>query len=175
MELGPGYEIYLTPVTSQHLSACVLGALPRLPNVSESLRLVLETSKDLGFEATRIESQQGVGPLGNLQRQAVFKKVLLVGDACESMDPLAGMGMTHAIVSAECAAQALIPFFRGRSASLESSFMHYNYAREREARKLRRLTQLTYHSLKTPEVFRPIELLAYTPLPRYMTSFVHGK
>ena len=61
-----------------------------------------------GFGGVPVGKPLQIGPVGSIRRSYLHDSVYLVGDAAESLDPIAGMGMTHGILTAECAVRALV-------------------------------------------------------------------
>lgn len=109
-----GYEIYVTPVGPRLIKLSFLATrentsrLLREPTFSEMLK---ELSDLISLEIDPKEEVIGVGAIASLRRPAVFGNVMLVGDACESHDPVSGMGMTHAILTGQLAGRSMHHYF----------------------------------------------------------------
>jgi flavin-dependent dehydrogenase len=98
---------------------------------------------DLQFDITG--DPLGAGPVNIGYRASEIAGALLVGDACETLDPCGGFGMTHALISgriaAECVCRALSAQARGDELS------RYAEEREREVRDIRGFTRLTSYMM----------------------------
>lgn len=99
-------------------------------------------------------------------------KVIRIGDACEQLDPIAGMGMTHAIASAQLAAQAVRQALEEGPLS-DLAIRKYAAQREAYARALRGYTALTYATLIDWRNASFSTLLARPALASYLSRSVH--
>ena len=109
-----GVEVYLAPSDGEEvLVACLYrqDALPKAP--SNELR-VLHTLQNLEVLRDRIQGLTlttpvlGAGPLGLTVSPVATQDTLLVGDAAGATDPVTGEGMSMAMLSARCAAEAIV-------------------------------------------------------------------
>lgn len=138
--LKPDSEIYLTPLSSSKLNISILGGKTSIQNFSnkEYLQdLIDEVTKKAEFMPTVIaEKPLVVASLGGIKRQCYTKGVLLVGDVCESIDPISGLGMTHALLTSKLAANAIVKvlFFQAKE---EEAFRQYCIEKENAVRSFR--------------------------------------
>ncbi len=147
--LKPNLQICCTALPRNRLNVSILGAKPFIAETrSKQFRLALrhELREKIDFEGEVIESALGSGPFGTFLRKAAHHKVLLAGDVCEQLDPLGGMGITHAFLSGSLAAQAVIRVLCN-SEDEAKTFAWYQQQRARETRPLRGFTRLSYFSL----------------------------
>ncbi len=112
-------------------------------------RVAREAMRKTGFTGAPIGKPLQIGPVGSTRRPYTHEGVYLIGDAAESLDPIAGMGMTHGILTAECAAKALVSDLRGTVTAAEAI---RTYAREatKLSRPYRGFTHLTASLLRSP-------------------------
>lgn len=102
---GPGVEAYVTPVAPDMVGVAVMAAdacggfdaiLARLPALADRLHGATVASRDAG-----------AGPFGRPAAAVHRGRVLLVGDAAGSLDPITGEGLGLAFRQAELLAAAL--------------------------------------------------------------------
>ncbi|MCC6954223.1 MAG: NAD(P)/FAD-dependent oxidoreductase [Deltaproteobacteria bacterium] len=135
----PDFEVYVTPTRPGSVNISFVGdraSLGRLVSpdcVRAELNLVGEL---VGADFVLMEDPLGVGCLGPLSRTPVFGRALLAGDACETLDPICGMGMTHALLSGRSAGASLANVFRGESSWCLAA-EQYRQAERSLARRLR--------------------------------------
>lgn len=173
-----GFEVYCTPVGPNRLTVALLGTKKALASLSKRedrdslIATELRQSCDtLRFTTEATDNPRGIGPLGRVSRAATFRSALLVGDACENLDPIAGMGMTHALLSSQAAARALRSVLSGTHSKAGGS-RQFTTQRERAVRPLRGFTQLTRLALRgLPE--RQFHLLANLGLTHWLSRTVH--
>ena len=106
-----GGEIYLTPTGGSSLNISILGTAKFVSRMSEPGALTEWTCKRVDVIGATVESEGdpiGAGPLNSCRHGASVGGAFIVGDACETFDPIGGMGMTHAVVSGRLAAQAIV-------------------------------------------------------------------
>ena len=144
-----GYEIYATPVTADIVNVAFLGSAASLSDLRCTLSLEEAGARCLAaidLTAYACGKMRGSACFGRAYAHAWHGSALLVGDCCESFDPIGGMGMSHALLSAECAARALLEIF-GTDASPAACLQRYEDERRQAARCLRGLTRLAYMTL----------------------------
>lgn len=148
VSLVEGGEMYVTPLQNDRCNVSVLGTkqLVQRASRSEEARAMLKrvtSMADLQFDITG--DPLGAGPVNIGYRASEIAGALLVGDACETLDPCGGFGMTHALISgriaAECVCRALSAQARGDELS------RYAEEREREVRDIRGFTRLTSYMM----------------------------
>ncbi len=149
--LKDGFEVNCTPVGENRLNISFLAEKEAVPGLQdESVRgsLLAEATEKSGFRGRPEGRPLQVGPVGSTRRPYVHGSILLVGDAAESLDPIAGMGMTHGILMAEIAAASIVSHLRDGT-PLERTLRDYERAAARMSRPYRGFTQLTATLLRS--------------------------
>ena len=170
--LKDGFEINCTPVGPRHLNVAFLAEKERvLPLQDPDWRssLLAEAMEKSGFDGAPVGKPLQIGPVGSIRRSYLHESVYLIGDAAESLDPIAGMGMTHGILTAECAARALISDLRD---GIPQAVAAETYVREatRLARPYRGFTHLTASLLRSPLRGVLLPALSFARLPEMVRS-----
>lgn len=170
--LKDGFEINCTPVGPGHLNVAFLAekkwVLP-LQDAAWRAELLAEAMEKSGFDGVPVSKPLQIGPVGSIRRGYLHDSVYLVGDAAESLDPIAGMGMTHGILTAECAARALVSDLRD---GVPQALAAETYVREatRLARPYRGFTQLTASLLRSPLRSLLLPALSFARLPEMVRT-----
>jgi 2-polyprenyl-6-methoxyphenol hydroxylase-like FAD-dependent oxidoreductase len=165
--LKQGYEINCTPVSESRLNVTFLAARKHVKALqNESLRedLLLEACRKSGFCGKPLDEPLQVGPVASTRRPCVSGSTLLLGDAAETLDPVAGMGMTHGILMAEIAANTLTSILH-RGADPETTLRDHSQKVEAISRPFRGFTRLTASLLRSPARRILLPALASTSLP----------
>jgi menaquinone-9 beta-reductase len=147
--LQDGWEIYVTPVSPTQLTVCLLTSCNKLAAIraASQWRSIIGAACDKAlFRGYQVGKVRGIGPLGRRIKPSWWRGTYLIGDAVESLDPIAGMGMTHALLSSKLAAQSLRAALCGEL-SADAAGRRYHIARESEIKPIRGFTRLTYHDL----------------------------
>jgi len=174
----PEGEVYCTPLPYGRLNINFLGQpgtriAPRGWLEQEVLPAIL---KLIGLSDTLIEGPEtapiGAAAIGGA-RPSVWGNVMLIGDACEQLDPIGGMGMTHAIVSGDLAAQSIVQLHRGKLSEL-SVLRRYAALREEAVRPLRGFTAMTYRSLVARRSSPLTRMMLRSPLALRISDAIHG-
>lgn len=150
--LKDGFEINCTPVSENRLNVTFLANREQVKPLQDPAirdRLLAEATEKSFFTGKPIEIPLQVGPVSAARRPYVHDGIMLVGDAAENLDPVAGMGMTHGILMAEIAAQSLLAIGRGEEPP-EFAFSQYSALAERMSRPYRGFTRLTASLLRSP-------------------------
>jgi len=173
--LKDGFEINCTPVGHGRLNVAFLAekaCLVPLQDPDWRRELLAEAMGKTGFAGAPLGSPLQVGPVGSTRRPYGHKGVYLIGDAAESLDPIAGMGMTHGILTAECAAKALVSDLRGTVPAAEAL---RTYAKEaaKLSRPYRGFTQLTASLLRSPLRGALVPALSFARLPEMVRASLH--
>jgi menaquinone-9 beta-reductase len=111
-------EVYCTPVGAGKINVNMLSTpefIASLGGRASISKFFERTLEGLGVEAYQIADVIGSQPFGYSLTQAARGRVVVIGDALESLDPVGGMGMTHAITSARFAARAICMAFKQES------------------------------------------------------------
>jgi flavin-dependent dehydrogenase len=102
--VGAGHEIYVTPLPERQIAVGILahraGQLRPTVNFLSLCKTFPVLAARLGG-AEQITPVQGTFPLTLRVRKAVRRGAVLLGDAAGFLDPIAGTGMTQALVTAE--------------------------------------------------------------------------
>jgi len=127
--LGPGHELYLTPLPGGEVLVAVLADARQLGESAErSFRRWLLAEPEL---AKRLEGAEQVtpvlatSPLSARSRCGVAPGFVLLGDAAGFLDPITGGGMTQALLSAEL----LERYISGRVGEDDSWLWNFERAR----------------------------------------------
>ena len=103
-----------------------------------ALRGTLDAAGSIGERARaaeRIGPGRGTNALPNVFRQAAGPGWLLVGDAGLAMDPITGLGMSHALRDAELASAAIVAGL-GRPARRDAALARYGRRRDRQTKPI---------------------------------------
>ncbi len=103
--LGPGHEIYVTPLPRGEVLVAVLADARQLGESAErSFRQWLLAEPELAKSlegAEQISSVLATSPLAARARSGVAPGFVLLGDAAGFLEPITGGGMTQALMTAE--------------------------------------------------------------------------
>lgn len=146
VQVNSNSELYLTPVSAHEINLSFIGAKDNFKQITRNPALVsswISKSEELCAVKLYQESDLiGAGPLGKIRRRPTQGRVLCIGDAAETFDPLGGMGMTHALLSSKLAAQTLRDALFAEN-SFEHSFKNYASSRWHHSASLRGFTRIT--------------------------------
>ncbi len=175
--LKDGFEVNCTPVSDTRLNISFLAekaAVPKLQDPAVRDLLLDEAKTKSFFRGHPIGKPLQVGPVGATRRPYFHGTVLLVGDAAESLDPIAGMGMTHGILMAELAARSLIAHLR-EEVPLDVTLADYARSAKRMTRPYRGFTHLTASLLRSPARGVLVPALAFAKLPDVIRGSLEGE
>ncbi|RIL10477.1 MAG: hypothetical protein DCC75_04290 [Proteobacteria bacterium] len=96
-----------------------------------------------GFEISEVLDYRGASDISSYRLKGVPQNIFVIGDSIERFDPVGGMGMAHAAVSALAAVAALRGHFEG-GLDLNQQWREYMELRESAAKYLRWQTKLGY-------------------------------
>ncbi len=170
--LKDGFEINCTPVSETKLNVTFLTSREKVKSLQDEglqKRLLAEAAAKCQFLGAPVEVSLNVGPVNATRRPYYRDSVLLLGDTAETLDPIAGMGMTHGILMAEIAADSLLSVLR-RGADINSSFAQYASRSEAMSRPFRGFTRLTASLFRSPARRLLIPALASTFFPGLIRS-----
>ncbi len=163
-----GYEIYCTPVGNNRVNVCILARkhlISELSRPENALPEIIQAFEKIGFAGAPIGKPEHIGPIASTRRPIVHDGILLAGDACESLDPISGMGMTHALLTSELVANALVAILCDQKQP-HVVFRELIKRRESTVRPYRGFARLTGMLLRgTRNHGRLLALLARTPFP----------
>lgn len=143
------HEVCITAVDQNRINIGILGppgCQRILLNKDSLLKLQEDIYSKIWFAGELSSDVLSVGPIGQYVRRGAHYRSLLIGDACEQLDPIGGMGMSHALLSASLAAEALSLALHDSAYQIQA-FREYEKRREALIRPLRGFTRLAYLSL----------------------------
>lgn len=150
--LKKGFEVNCTPVSQDRLNVTFL-AEKSCVQLLQDRNFLQDQLRDAmlrsGFHGIPEGKPLSVGPVCAARRPHVHKGILLVGDAAENLDPIAGMGMTHGILMSEIAAGSIVSHLIN---GLSADSAHEDYAKRAGAmsRNYRGFTRMTASLLRSP-------------------------
>lgn len=145
-----GGEVYLTPTGSSSVNISVLGTAEYVASMSNCGRLSrwLSLREESLAAALELEAPAlGAGPLQSVRRGAAVCGAYVAGDACETFDPIGGMGMAHALMSGRSAGRAVARALA--SGEREAALASHVEEQESAARLMRGFTRVTSWMLGT--------------------------
>ncbi len=111
--------------------------------------LVADVCDRFGIEAYPSDTGLTVSGLGRVYRSSVHDSIFVIGDAYRQLDPIGGMGMTQALVTARLAAETIVSLMNASDARVPAILRDHEFKVQRAVRKLVGYTALTYWSLST--------------------------
>lgn len=150
--LKDGFEINCTPVSETRLNVTFLTDQRNVKRLQEPAfreKMLREAALKSEFSGAPMSEPLQVGPVNPSRRSYTYRSAMLVGDAAETLDPVAGMGMTHGVLMAEIAAEVLISILRD-GVPVEKGFREYEKRAEKMTRPIRGFTRLTASLLRNP-------------------------
>ncbi len=112
--------------------------------------LLTEVFDRLGITAEPSGSALTVSGIGRVSRPSHYRSIFVVGDALRQLDPIGGMGMTQAMVTARITAETLSQLLSAQADAAREILRDHDERLHRAVRKLAGYTSLTYWSLSTP-------------------------
>jgi flavin-dependent dehydrogenase len=170
-----GGEIYLTPLSERGLNVSLLGTkalIQRAAHPSLLVSLARPLFERLGIKAEMIAPPVGSRSLNSTYHGADYRGAFVVGDACESFDPCAGCGMTHALLSGRLAGHHIARALA--SSSRDEELVAYARARDLQARSMRGYTRLTSFMMGTKVGRLGLPLAASTGLACMVSQAAHS-
>jgi len=165
--LKDGFEVYCTPVSDTTLNVAVLARKERVTHLQdESVRqqLLQEAAEKSSFRGELFGKPLVVGPVGVTKRPYSYHSILLLGDTTESLDPIAGMGITHGVMMSEHAAKTLVDILQ-HGVPEDVALKCYAANCKEMSRVYRGFTQITASLLRSPLRKALIPILSATSLP----------
>jgi flavin-dependent dehydrogenase len=149
--IDPGIQACLTPV-DQYSSTLSLFCSNKLAHhLRPKLRaaLIRDVCQRFGIDPKPAEEPLIVSGLGRTYRSSVRASAFVVGDALRQLDPIGGMGMTQALVSARVTAHTITTILREPRTHQSEIIARHVRSMEHHLRTLAGYTSLTYWSLST--------------------------
>lgn len=147
-------ELFITPLNKDSFNVCYLSPINFSHLGSEKLsylevkELVLAILKVHDFSNIKIIDTSGAILTLARRKPVIGNNFLRVGDSCEQLDPISGMGMTHALLCSKLAAQTLQDIFERKTTPFRG-FSNYVVQREQVMRSLRGFTAVTSHAIRS--------------------------
>lgn len=150
--LGRGYELYVTPLPGREMLVAALSGTRSLDHpVEEQFRDWCREHPRLAGRLRGAErvSQLLTARLGARARAGIAPGIVLLGDAAGSPDPIAGSGMTLALLSAELLARELREGFPA-----DEAVRRFESRRRAMFRNAQRITRLMLALAQRPRLAR---------------------
>lgn len=173
--LVKGGEIYLTPLKDNFVNISVLGDKSLIQRAAHPLlleELLTPLLKQLNVSIKLVGAPLGSGTLSTAYRGEHYRGAFVVGDACETFDPCAGFGMTHALLSGRLAGEHLAKAISS-SSSRDEELQAYAKRRKRVTRDIRGFTRLTSFMMSTKMGRMGLPLAAGTGLANVVSRSAH--
>lgn len=170
--LKNGFEVYCTPVTDDQLNVAFLtpkSSIRHLQDEAVRDELFREVSEKMGFQIESRGTPMQTGPVNENRRPWYFGSALLVGDAADSLDPVAGMGITQGVKMSEAAATSFERVLREGVPQVEA-FEAYAESCQEMSRYLRGFTKLTASVLRSPYRRNLLPALSTTGFPNHVRN-----
>jgi len=174
--LVEGGEVYLTPLSEGRVNISVLGerALVQKASVPRLLKeLVTPIGRMLGVSLKPLAPPIGSGVVESRYNGAACSGAFVVGDACETFDPCAGFGMTHALLSGRIAAKHLATVALG--GELDAAALRYDQERAQQVQDIRGFTRLTSFMMGNAVGRLSFPLAVRSGLAERASRSVHGR
>ncbi len=173
--IEPEYQVCITQVSDTRLNFSYLCSEKVLADVYNGHFLDRTHSflRERGLVAGgAFAKPQAVSNVGRYVRLPSHIPALTIGDSLEQLDPIGGMGMTHALLSAKLAAEALIAVIR-ESSTQQQAWGQFYADHNKYVSPLRGFTFLAYLS----QVVMPDNLITSfvnnSKLPRLVSRSMH--
>lgn len=97
-----GFQLFVTPVSHSRLNISALGSQAAIKNLAkEDMNpAISHVAKALRLNLQPCTPLMGAGPFGAKAKSRRIGRVILAGDSHQSLDPVGGMGMTQALITA---------------------------------------------------------------------------
>ena len=104
--LRENYQMLITPLEAEQFNISFMTSPQQHIRKNEALEFINQELATLGFSGQPTSLPAGRVVHKRLRRpMAQHDNIYLIGDACEQLDPIGGMGMTHALLSAKLLAK----------------------------------------------------------------------
>ena len=140
----PEGQYIITPLSKQRVNFSLLLYQKRgiAFKKAELVRKAQGLALQAGFTISKVTDTIGAAAIDHMSLSGHENRAFVIGDAIERFDPIGGMGMTHALFSAECASSAILDIEKGRRSYSEGLRKYYR-VRTRGARVLKLLGDLS--------------------------------
>lgn len=171
----PRHEIYCTPIGQNRINCSILGDKSLISQIEQKSFhdfLSSELLKKLKFKVSSLESTHATGPIGRYKRPFGNQGAFCIGDCAEQLDPIGGMGMTHALVSASILNDQLIDFWAGKL-SLKQAQLSYSKKRSQAIKELRGFTTLANFCLRKLPSYQIAKVILQSEFSRTIGNIAH--
>ena len=170
-----GGEIYLTPLANGLVNVSALGERSLIQPFAQdsSLRVRMDAIADTaGVSLELVSPPLSCGAINTMYRCASIRGAYVVGDACETFDPCAGFGMSHALISGRLAAHCILRGLKG-SSPLDAA-RAYALKREESIRDVRGFARLTSATMTSGWGRMSLPIIVSTGLAARVSYSVHA-
>ena len=169
--LGPGHELYVTPLPGGEVLVAVLADARQLgESVERSFHRWLLGQAELAKHlegAEQVTPVLATSPLAAQARRGVAPGFVLLGDAAGFLDPITGGGMTQALMTAELLAR----YIPDRVSPDDSWLWKFERARRAILLDYRILTRMILWLADHPRLAEPL-LLFLNALPAFFSHVI---
>lgn len=142
-------QICATHVTSEMTNLSIMSSA----RLSERMQIHSQITQAL--EALSIHGKinsdiLGASGIGKYRRDSYSNGIFTLGDAFLQLDPIGGMGMTHALTGARITADTLRRLFDSSKLNTQMTLFEHRQRMKQNYRMLKGYTQLSYFSLANP-------------------------
>lgn len=138
----PSGELFVTRTSEKRINVSLLSSNAEVVQrwgSQMSWEALQEFFYSLSIKLDNEEDRSGIGLSVGRRKSPAEESVLCVGDAIEVLDPVGGLGLTHAVLSGRLAAEAIAAALH-KGLSPERARWIYSVERERQTARLRLFT-----------------------------------
>lgn len=139
-----GMQVMLTPIDAQRFNLSAVISKPYAERGIHWRERIEQLLAKHEVQFCALTEPLGAGRIGRFKRVPFFQDAFMIGDCLEQFDPVGGMGMTHALLSAEITAQSLIQILVSPKKSQKAILNTHLRCLGNEKRPLRGFTRLSY-------------------------------
>jgi len=169
--MGPGYELYTTPLPRGEIALSDLASAEELHGrLDDQFRRWWNAQPHLAERldgAKQVGGMLAISPVSGRARRRFLPGFVLLGDAAGFTDPITGGGMTQALLAAELLGQ----YVARNARSADNWLATFDRERERLLRDYRRVTALVMWLVQNP-AFLLTALEVTRLLPRLFSHFL---
>jgi len=142
-------QVCCTPVSSDQITLTCMTHKKHaaLLRGSQLKALIERVSTATGLNGDITAQPLGAAQIGRFSRPLFFQNIYMVGDAYKQLDPIGGMGMTQALVSARITSETIRRIIMGNAQDIHSAQSTHTERTEEALKMLTAYTQLSYWSL----------------------------
>ncbi len=143
-------QLFVTPVTNYRLNISALGSRENIKKLAheDMTPAITHVAQSLDLHLTPSTPLMGAGPFGGKSTTRRIGKVILAGDSYHSLDPIGGMGMTQALITAFNLGNTLVEITE-RNINPDTAFANLDKTMENETVKIRVFTKLAQVGLNS--------------------------